>query len=74
MYREQVGEAVGEPLPPWPLCIISGSVGALRLAGSEEGARPKAMFWNQRIWELIDFLEVISARGCDLRHLQDPGR
>lgn len=30
--------------------------------------------WNQRIWELKESLEIISARGCDSRHFQEPVR
>lgn len=30
--------------------------------------------WNQRIWELKESLEIISARGCDSRHFQEPMR
>lgn len=63
MNRVQVREAARELLPPRPLCIVSGSVGTLRLVRSEERERPRAMFWNQRIWEPIDPLEIISAKA-----------
>lgn len=63
MYRVQVGEAARGLLPPRLLRIVSGSVGTLRLVRSEARERPRATFWNQRIWEPIDPLEIISAEA-----------